>query len=121
MGRDGGEGRKKQWERAGKGRRRQSVSERAASETLYPRRASERAKEEMDCLLISLTQHRTAEHSGGSKLRSGTVTVSGEGREQERDGSRLVVEPRREDGGEDKGVNVMTGDETMRVCESTYG
>lgn len=31
---------------------------------------------------------------------------------------RLAVEPEREDGGEDKGVNVMTGDETMRVCES---
>jgi hypothetical protein len=81
-----------------------------------------RASEEMNCLLIiSLAQHRTAEHSGGSKLRSGTVTVSGEERERGRDGSRLVVEPRRGDGGEDKGVNVMTGDETMRVCESTYG
>jgi len=31
---------------------------------------------------------------------------------------RLAVEPEREDGGEDKGVNVMTGDETMRVCKS---
>jgi hypothetical protein len=97
------------------------VSERTASETLYPRRVSERTNEEMNCLLISLTQHRTAEHGGGLKLRSGTVTVSGEERERERDSSRLVVEPRRGDGGEDKGVNVMAGDETMRVCESTYG